>query len=78
MRGEALRYLVVVELGPTSFGAYVPGLSGCAAAGKANAKALKLIREAIEMHMSDLKSECREVPKPTSASEVVEVEVDAG
>ena len=72
--GEAMRYLVVVEQGPTSFGAYVPDLPGCVAAGETKAEALKLIREAIELHISDLKSEGREVPEPTSVSEVVEVE----
>ena len=29
-----MRYLVVVEEGPTSFGAYVPDLPGCVAAGE--------------------------------------------
>lgn len=74
MKGEAMRYLAVVEQGPTSFGAYVPDLPGCVAAGKTKAEALKLIREAIELHIGDLKSEGREVPRPTSVSEVVEVE----
>jgi len=69
-----MRYLVVVEQGPTSFGAYVPDLPGCVAAGETKAEALQLIREAIEMHISDLKREGQEVPKPTSVSEVVEVE----
>ena len=74
MKGEAMRYLVVVEQGPTSFGAYVPDLPGCVAAGETKAEALQLIREAIELHISDLKSEGREAPKATSVSEVVEVE----
>ena len=42
-----MRYLVVVEQGPTSFGAYVPDLPGCVAAGETKADDLKLIREAI-------------------------------
>lgn len=32
-----MRYLVVVEQGPTSFGAYVPDLPGCVAAGESKA-----------------------------------------
>jgi predicted RNase H-like HicB family nuclease len=74
MKGEAMRYLVVVEQGPASFGAYVPDLPGCVAAGETKAEALKLIREAIEMHINALRNQGREVPKPTSLSEVVEVE----
>ena len=69
-----MRYLVVVEQGPTSFGAYVPDLPGCVAGGDTKAEALQLIRKAIEMHISDLKRAGRDVPKPTSVSEVVEVE----
>ena len=74
MKGEAMRYLVVVEEGPESFGAYVPDLPGCVAAGETKAEALRLIREAIELHISDLRNEGRDVPKPTSVSEVIEVE----
>ena len=68
-----MRYLVVVEEGPTSFGAYVPDLPGCVAAGETKAEALALVREAIELHIADLKSGGMEVPKPSSVSEVVEV-----
>jgi len=39
-------FRVVVEQGPTSFGAYVPDLPGCVAAGETKAEALKRIREA--------------------------------
>ena len=69
-----MRYLVVVEEGPSSFGAYVPDLPGCIAAGETKAEALTLIREAIELHLDDLKSGGLPIPRPTSVSEVVEVE----
>ena len=48
-----MRYLVVVEEGPSSFGAYVPDLPGCIAAGETKAEALTLIREAIALHVDD-------------------------
>ena len=69
-----MRYLVVVEEGPTSFGAYVPDLPGCIAAGESKAEALVLIRQAIELHFSDLKSDGLPIPRPSSVSEVLEVE----
>ena len=69
-----MRYLVVVEQGPSSFGAYVPDLPGCVAAGETKAEALALIREAIELHLDDLKSSGHPIPRPSSASEIVEVE----
>ncbi len=50
-----MRYLVVVEKGPASYGAYVPDLPGCIAAGETEAEVLSLIREAIELHLESLK-----------------------
>jgi predicted RNase H-like HicB family nuclease len=69
-----MRYLVVIEKGATSFGAYVPDLPGCVAAGDTRDEALKLIREAIEFHIEGLKREGHPVPPPSSTSEVVDVQ----
>ena len=68
-----MRYLVVVEEGPTSFGAYVPDLPGCVAAAESRNEALTLIREAIEFHIDGLKKSGQPVPSPSSTAEVVDV-----
>ena len=68
-----MRYLVVVEQGPTSFGAYVPDLPGCVAAGETREEALELIREAIEFHIEGLRQDGQPVPPPSSTSAVVDV-----
>lgn len=68
-----MRYLVVVEQGATSFGAYVPDLPGCVAAGETREEVLRLIREAIEFHIEGLRQEGQPVPPPSSTSAVVEV-----
>ena len=68
-----MRYLVVVEKGPTSYGAYVPDLPGCVAAGKTKDEVLSLIREAIEFHLEGLKEDGQPIPSPSSSSELVEV-----
>lgn len=68
-----MRYLVVVEEGATSFGAYVPDLPGCVAAGETREEVLRLIREAIEFHIEGLKQEGQPVPPPSSTSAVVDV-----
>ena len=47
-----MRYLVVVEKGDTSFGAYVPDLPGCVAVGETRDEVLVLIHEAIEFHLA--------------------------
>jgi predicted RNase H-like HicB family nuclease len=69
-----MRYLVVVEKGPTSYGAYVPDLPGCVAAGETKDEVLSLIREAIELHLEDLKNSGGSIPVPSSSSELVEVD----
>ncbi|MFY9555434.1 MAG: type II toxin-antitoxin system HicB family antitoxin [Blastocatellia bacterium] len=68
-----MQYLVVVEAGPKSFGAYVPDLPGCIAAGESKEEVLTLIREAIEFHV-ELKENGEPIPPPSSTSELVEVE----
>lgn len=68
-----MRYTVIVEEGATSWGAYVPDLPGCVAAGESREEALRLIREAIKFHLEGLKEEGQPVPEPHSYSEVVEV-----
>ena len=69
-----MRYLVIVETGPSSYGAHVPDLPGCIAAGETKEEVLSLIREAIEFHLEDLKQAGQPIPSPTSTSELVEVE----
>lgn len=69
-----MRYLVVVEEGPASFGAYVPDLPGCIAAGATRLEALALIRDAIELHIEGLKQSGQPVPKPSSTGEVVDIQ----
>lgn len=69
-----MRYLVVVERGPTSHGAHVPDLPGCIAVGESREEVLTLIREAIEFHIEGLKRDGQPIPAPASTGEVVEIE----
>ena len=69
-----MRYLVVVEKGASSYGAHVPDLPGCIAAGETKEEVLSLIREAIEFHLEGLKQDGQPIPAPSSTSELVEVE----
>jgi predicted RNase H-like HicB family nuclease len=71
-----MRYAIVLEKGPTSYGAYVPDLPGCIAAAETEEEALKLIREAIELHIQALKEDGLPLPQPHSWVEYVEVMLD--
>jgi predicted RNase H-like HicB family nuclease len=68
-----MEYLVVVEKGKSSYGAYVPDLPGCVAAADSRREVMKLIREAITLHIEALRESGQPVPEPTSKSEVVKV-----
>jgi len=62
-----MEYVVIVEQGDTSFGAYVPDLPGCVAVGERRNEALQLIREAIAMHIESLCENGEPVPRPNSS-----------
>jgi predicted RNase H-like HicB family nuclease len=69
----AMEYLVVVENGKRSYGAYVPDLPGCVAAGKTRREVVKLIREGITLHLEALLEAGEEIPQPLSKGEVVKI-----
>jgi predicted RNase H-like HicB family nuclease len=68
-----MNYVVIVEKGETSCGAYVPDLPGCVAVGETREEAMRLIREAIEFHLEGLREDGLPVPPPTSSIELVTV-----
>lgn len=67
-----MKYLIIIEKGPTSYGAFVPDLPGCVAVGKSAAEVRRLIREAIELHLDDMRDRGIKPPKPRANSEFVE------
>ncbi len=66
-----MRYLVVIERGDTSVGAYVPDLPGWAVVGETEEEALRLAREAVELHIEALKEQGMSVPQARFHAEVV-------
>jgi predicted RNase H-like HicB family nuclease len=70
-----MRYTVVIEEGPASFGAYVPDLPGCVAAAATREEVVSLIREAVEFHIEALREDGQPIPEPHSFAESIEVAV---
>jgi len=68
-----MKYLVVIEKGATSFGAYVPDLPGCVAVAKTRREVKRLIREAIHLHIEDMRERGYPIPKPSAGSEFLEL-----
>ena len=69
------RYAVIIEKGPTNYGAYVPDLPGCVAVGDSAEEVRKLIREAVELHIEAMIADGDPIPEPTTTA--LEVEVKA-
>ena len=68
-----MRYMVVIEKGESSYGAYVPDLPGCVAVGETEDEVKQLIQEAIEFHLEDFAEKGTQIPPPLSKSDYVEV-----
>ena len=73
-KGKAeIKYTVIIERGPTSYGAYIPDLPGCVAAGDTREEVESLIVEAVADHVELMAEHGETIPKP--ASTAIEVEV---
>lgn len=68
-----MEYIVIIERGENGFGAYVPDLPGCIAAGDTQEEVRQLIEEAIRLHVDDLKEQGVAIPLPTSSTAIVRV-----
>ncbi len=68
-----MKYTVIYEKGPTSWGAYVPDLSGVIAVGDSRDAVERLIREAVEFHLEGMREEGISIPSPSSFAGVVEI-----
>lgn len=68
-----MKYTVIYEQGPTSWGAYVPDLPGVITVGDTREEVERLIAEALEFHLEGLREEGLPIPIPTSYAGVVEV-----
>ena len=65
-----MEYTIVIEKGPTSYGAHVLELPGCVAAADTREEVSTLIREAIQIYIDELETNDLPVPQP-SPSELV-------
>lgn len=60
---EIMRYMVILEQGE----------NGVGAVGETKEEVLRLIGEAVELHLEGLREEGLPIPEPSSSSEYVEV-----
>jgi predicted RNase H-like HicB family nuclease len=65
-------YLVVIEGEADVFSGYCPDLPGCVAAGDSADEVVRLMREAIPLHVESLRQHGEPVPPPKTRAEFVE------
>jgi predicted RNase H-like HicB family nuclease len=68
-----MQYTVILEKGPTSWGASVPDLPGCVAVAETRQEVEELIKGAIEMHLEGMREDGLPIPEPASTAVVVDV-----
>jgi predicted RNase H-like HicB family nuclease len=68
-----MRYAVVIEKARNNYSAHVPDLPGCVATGTTIDETERLIREAIDLHMSGLREDGLPIPRASCQVEYVEV-----
>ena len=72
-----MKYLAIIEQGPTSFGAYLPDLPGCVAVGDTREEVLALITEAVQHHVELMAEHGETIPEPLNVAVEVEVDIPA-
>lgn len=70
-----MKYAVILKKINDSYSAYLPDVPGCIAAGDTPEETLKLLTEALEMHLHGLKEDGLPVPEPVTRADYVEVAV---
>ena len=61
-----MKYTVVIEKGPTSYGAQVPDLPGCVAVAETREQVTELIGEAIDLYIEALEEQGLTIPESHS------------
>lgn len=68
-----MKYLVVIEKSKTGYGAYVPDLPGVGVVGKTQRSVKRLAKEAIDLHLEDMKINKENLTLPTTEAILITV-----
>jgi len=68
-----MKYTIIIEKGPHSYGAYIPDLPGCVAVAETEEKVRTLIKVALEFHLEGMKLNSTRIPKPKVKSYEMEI-----
>ena len=65
-----MRYTIIIEHGPKNFSAYAPDFPGCVAAADTEPETMVLMKEALEMHIEDMRERGEPIPQPSTVREI--------
>jgi predicted RNase H-like HicB family nuclease len=65
-----MRYPIIIEHGPSNLSAYAPDFPGCAAAADTEKQIVAVMKDALEMHIEDMRQRGEKVPLPSMAREI--------
>jgi predicted RNase H-like HicB family nuclease len=65
-----MRYTIILEHGTGNLSAYAPDFPGCVAAADTEQETLALMKEALEMHIEDMRQRGEQIPQPSMAREI--------
>jgi len=60
------KYAIFIAQTRTGYSAHVPDLPGCVAAGKTRAETLRLMQEAIGLHLRAMREDGDMIPEPSA------------
>lgn len=69
-----MKYTVLIEKGPTNYGAYIPDLPGCVAVADTKEEVIALIQEGIVYHLEEMHADGDPIPEPATTAMLMEVE----
>ncbi len=69
-----MKYVVVIKKAGKNYSAYLPDVPGCVAAGDTPEETLKLLAEALKMHLNGLREDGLPIPKPTTKTDYIAIQ----
>jgi predicted RNase H-like HicB family nuclease len=68
---DEMAFLVVIEKANGNFSAYSPDVSGCVSTGKTREECAENMREALRLHLEELRRDGEPLPESRSTAEYV-------
>jgi predicted RNase H-like HicB family nuclease len=65
-----MRCTIIFEHERESFSAFAPDFPGCVAAADTEQETLALMKEALEMHIEDMRQRGEQIPQPSETREI--------